>query len=237
MGKRGQRFSRPKRATVVSCEPSDLAPEERQRLYYGLERFVNAGDGPEEYKALSKAWSSFWPLDLQDGPGDELAWTGACHRLFLVYRDTLRRVWISDPDALRGGALNFLLGLTGWEITLPSPQGWQLREARDRIEETYARATVVSHTVVYPHWKSGVFTYSPHDDFQRALYVLFRESWRAKVCARCSTYFVAQKPAQLYCGIECSNASHKKAALKWWKEKGVVRRAAQAGHRRKRNKQ
>jgi len=216
-----QASSRSTRPTVFSNEPSDLAPRERQRLYKGLERFVNAGDAPEDYKALSKAWSSFWPLDLQG------AWSDACYRIFLVYRDTLRRVWISDPEALRGGSLIFLLGLCGLEITLPPPQGWQLREAKDRIEQAHGRAHVVSRPVVYPHWKNGVFTFIPQIDFQRAVYLLFRESWRAKVCAKCSTYFVAQKSAQLYCGVECSNAAHQGAALKWWKEKGAKRRSAQ----------
>jgi hypothetical protein len=234
MRKTGQASSRPTRTTVFSIEPNDLAPEEKQRLYKGLERFVNAGDGPEEYAALSKAWSCFWPLDLQDGRGNSLAWVDEGHLLFLVWRDALRRVWISDPVALQGGLVSFLFGLSGWRISLPDEV--RLVLARDRIEIAYPGASEVSRPVVYPHWKSGAFSYSPDNDFQRALNLLFRESWRAKVCAKCSTYFVAQKPAQLYCSVQCSNASHRTAALKWWNEKGVARRTAQLRHRRKRSK-
>lgn len=224
MSKVGQQFSRPKRATVVSYEPNDLAIGERHRLYKGLERFVNAGDDLKDYKALPKAWPDFWPFDLQDGHGNSLAWADECHLLFLVCRDALRRVWMSDPVALQGGMVSFLLGLSGWKISLPDEA--RLILARDRIQFDYPDATEASRPVVYPHWKGGTFSYSPDNDFHRALYSLFRESWRAKVCAKCSTYFVAQKSAQLYCSVGCSNDSHRTAALKWWRNKGAKRRAA-----------
>jgi hypothetical protein len=206
----------PKHAAVFSLEQSHLATENTQRLYKGLERFVNTGDTLEDFRSLSKAWSSFWPLDNM-GAGD--GWTDDCHRLFLVYRDTLRRVWISDPEALRSGSLMFLFGLAHPGTLLSAPQGWQLKEA-----EQSCAAYGSSSNVVYPHWKDGSFTITQRNDFQRALYSLFRESWRAKVCSKCSSYFIAEKPARLYCSVECSNSSHKKAALKWWKEKGAKRR-------------
>jgi hypothetical protein len=231
MSKSGQEPSHPNRVTSVSYEPSDLAPEERQRLYKGLERFVNTGDDPKEYKALPKAWPDFWPFDLQDGHGNSLAWADECHLLFLVCRDALRRVWISDPVALQGGMVSFLLGLSSWKISLPDEA--RLVLAHDRIERVNPGASEVSRPIVSPHWKSGAFSYSPNNDFHRAMYLLFRESWRAKMCAKCSTYFVAQKSAQLYCGVECSNASHLAAALKWWRDKGARRRTALAKSRQK----
>src|SRR5215469_6544253 len=183
------RIPRLRRTSVVSCQPTDLAPQERLRLYRGLERFVNAGDSPEEYRSFAKGWASFWPLDLQDGTTN-LEWTDACHLLFRAYRDALRRVWISDPVALQGGVLSFLLGLSDMRICLPGELGLAHRRALDRIEIVHPGGTEISRPVTYPHWKSGNFTYSPTNDFQRAMYLLFRESWRAKVCAKCSTYFV-----------------------------------------------
>jgi hypothetical protein len=226
----------PKRATIVS---PDLNYQAKQRLFRGLERFANTGDSPEEYRALAKAWPSFWPLDLRDGPQlNPLAWPDSGHALFLVHRNALRRLWISDPVALAGNDLPFLLGIgdefdclkMGRRDVLPLG----IAEAWDTLKQVHPDAHVFTHPVVHPHWRLGEFTYQEQNEFQSAVYLLFRESWRAKTCAKCSTYFVAQKPAQLYCSVECSNASHRTAALKWWKEKGAKVRAAQvkSGHKR-----
>jgi hypothetical protein len=149
------------------------------------------------------------------GPVPAYEWDDDWHRLFRVYRDTLRRIWISDPTAVEGGSLLFLFGLQG---SLPGGLGIELQEA----VKTYGRLEIMG--TVFPDWKSGSFKFNPQNDFQGALYLLFRESWRAKVCAKCSSYFIAEKPARLYCSVECSNSSHRKAALKWWKEKGAKRR-------------
>jgi hypothetical protein len=229
------------RPTVVSTH---LNRQARRRLFRGLERFANTGDSVEEYAALSKGWPSFWPLDLRGGEAQSLAWDDACHALFLVFRDTLRRVWLSDPSALKDGSLSFLLGLgdqfphlkmgrletvAGGGQALRgaprvSPVG--LNEAWEKIKSVHPDADVGTAPAAFPHWKSGNFTYVPQIDFQEALYALFRESWRAKVCAHCSTYFVADKPAQLYCSTKCSNGAHLAQALKWWNEKGASKRAA-----------
>ncbi len=232
-GVSGQRQEAPgcKMATLALRDVSRLAHSEKERLFRGLERFVNASDFIEDYKALSKGWRGFWPFDLQDGRGNSLAWADGCHLLFQVCRDALRRVWISDPVALQGDMLGFLFGLSGWKISLPGEV--RLARARDGIETAYPGASEVSRPTVSPHWKSGAFSYSPDDDFHRALYLLFRESWRAKVCAKCSTYFVAQKPAQLYCGTSCSGGVKRERTLKWWRDTGAKRRAASAKSGRK----
>jgi hypothetical protein len=213
-------------ATFVSWDVSRLARAEREHLFKGLERFVNADDSLKEYKALSRGWRDFWPFDLQDGHARPLAWADECHLLFLVCRDALRRVWISDPVALQGGMVSFLLGLSGWKVSLPYEA--RLVLARDKIERAYPGASEIGHPIVFPHWKGGAFNYSPDNDFHRALYLLFRESWRAKICAKCSTYFVAHKPAQLYCGTACSGGVKRERTLKWWRDKGAKRRVALA---------
>lgn len=253
MSAKRQGIRRSQRATLISFDVNGLAASQRERLFRGLERFVNTGDSLEEYKALGKGWPGFWPLDLQGGTARlqqtgslSLAWDDACHALFLVYRDTLRRVWISDPLALKTGAVNFLLG--AWNEFRELARGamvplrgggkaWSgevrvfprgLNEAWERVKFDYPGAFQASCAVVYADWKSGGFSYSPHYDFQRALYLLFRESWRARTCAKCSTYFVAQRPAQLYCSTACSGGVKRERTLKWWRDKGAKRRAAQA---------
>lgn len=220
-------------ATVAPLDVNRLASADRKRLFRGLERFVNAADSLEEYKALAKGWPGFWPLDLQDGQANSLAWDNACHGLFLAHRDALRRVWISDPVALHGGMLGFLLGLSGVNISLPDETGLTLKMALDKIQMAHPGASEVSRPVVWPSWKSGDFSYSPDNEFRWAVYQLMRESWRAKICAKCSTYFVASKPAQLYCSTACSGGVKRERTLKWWRTVGTKRRAT----RTKKNRQ
>jgi hypothetical protein len=224
----------PQPATLVSFEVNRLAAAERERLFKGLARFVNAGDSLDEYKALSKGWSGFWPHKLLDRQGESLAWADDCHALFLVFRTGLRYVWTPSPDALKRGTLSFLLGIgrefqtleAGGRVLLPTPHG--LNEAWDKIKSHNPSGTDTSRPPIEPRWTAGDLAFIPSNDFQAALYLLFRESWRAKVCAKCSTYFVASKPAQLYCDTACSGGVKRERTLKWWRDKGAKRRTALA---------
>src|SRR5262249_12484866 len=102
-----------------------------------------------------------------------------------------------------------------------------------RIRKIRPSGTDTSRPRLFPKWTNGDLAYLPGNDFQRALYLLFRASWRAKICAKCSTYFVADKPAQLYCGTACSGGVKRERTLKWWRDKGAKRRAATAKSGRK----
>jgi len=225
-------------ATLVSFEENRLAPADRDRLFKGLERFANAGDSFDQYKGLGKGWRGFWPRELLDGLGNSLAWADDCHELFLVFRTQLRYVWTPLPDALKRGAVSFLLGIggeferleSGQPVFLPPPG---LNEAWDKIRKHRPSGSDMSRPPIHPQWTSGNVAYLPRNEFQRALYLLFRESWRAKICAKCSTYFVASKPAQLYCGTACSGGVKRERTLKWWRDKGAKRRTALAKSGRK----
>ncbi len=242
-GAREQGNPSPQGAAVAPLDVNRLAASDRQRLFRGLERFAYAGDSAEEYKALAKGWPGLWPRTLLDGQGNSLAWHDDCHALFLVFRNALRYVWTPLPDAVKRGAVSFLLGIggeferleTGGIVLLPV-QG--LNEAWDKIEKHDPAGSDTSRPVLYPRWSTGEIAYDPGNDFQRALYLLLRESWRAKICARCSTYFVAGKPAQLYCSTACSGGVKKERTLKWWRNVGANRRAAQAkkGSKRRRGR-
>jgi len=223
----------PQWATVLPLDVNRLALADRKRLFRGLERFVNAGDSAEEYKALGKGWPGFWPRTLLDGQGNSLAWADDCHALFLVFRNVLRYVWTPLPDAVKRGAVSFLLGIGGefegleggGTVMLPV-RG--LNEAWDKIRKHKPSGTDTQRPQLYPLWTTGELAYVPSNDFQRAVHLLLRESWRAKVCAKCSTYFVAVKPAQLYCSTACSGGMKRERTLKWWRNVGAKRRSAQA---------
>jgi hypothetical protein len=69
-------------------------------------------------------------------------------------------------------------------------------------------------------WDEGVFRYRGACDFQRALYLLFLESWRARVCDKCRLKFIARRVAQKYCSTDCSEIVQRELKQKWWSEHG-----------------
>src|SRR5271155_2174203 len=48
-----------------------LAASERERLWKGLERFVNCGDSQSDYQALGRAFPDFWPVEIWHYPNQK----------------------------------------------------------------------------------------------------------------------------------------------------------------------
>jgi hypothetical protein len=149
-----------------------------------------------------------------------VSWEPACHRLVLFYRDLLRSAcWptvLNPSDAFTGDTFLILLG-----IDPPAGIGdWV--EAFKEIQAAYPAAEAVAPQFSRLHaaWKTGTFEYTPDNDFQRAVYILFREGWRAKMCVRCSRRFIASKPVQSYCSTKCSGEAKRERNLAWWNSKG-----------------
>jgi hypothetical protein len=123
-----QSFWVPSGVTVRLPPRMRLARPEKERLWKGLERFVNCGDSESDYKALGRAFPDFWPVEIwhypkqgpptpapvlgrivsdaelseEEGQTESLAWNAVCHALFLFYRDTLREVWYAERSAKDG---------------------------------------------------------------------------------------------------------------------------------------
>src|SRR5579862_133021 len=97
---------------LITVRPRMVNRQAIERLFRGLERFVNTGDSNGEYKALAKAWPRFWPINF-GGVGRTLDWSDECYPIFLVFRNTLRRLWLSGPFRAQSGPTGFLLGLVG----------------------------------------------------------------------------------------------------------------------------
>ena len=242
-----QRGGRQKRVTVFSQQANRQA---KLRLFRGLERFVNTGDSGEEYAALGKAWPSFWPIDTQapielaNAPPKDIElirWHPAAHDVFLVYRNYLRKIWVHDQESLDSGHLDILLGLNCRFADFRERESWSfqtkaLNEAWESLRKVFPMIGIAGRPLVAPIWGAGIFSYTAINDFQQAVYQLFQESWRAKVCAACSSYLIAEKPAQIYCSSGCSNSSHRAASLKWWREKGAAKRADRASDRQHRHR-
>ncbi len=224
---------------------------ERARLFAGLDVFVNAGDSDEEYRILQKKVPNFWPLRLKGpfGPGglnQPLEWPSAGWSLVRAFRDYLRRLWRSDfyndADGSRvdGRYLQYVLGLeTRYaadppygliDAALPTQafhKGWLA------LWQAYKGVYCVGTAMPLPSWSSNKFEYVGSNDFQKAVYLLLSESWRAKVCRRCTKYFIADKAAQVFCSTSCSNQSKLESGRRYWHEKGTNLREQRSKDQRK----
>jgi len=196
-------------------------------LWRGLERFVNTDDSLKDYRGLAKGWPTFWPValedpnrDWRDKRGRSLDWCEEAHSIFILYRNILRALWTRDPATSTNGTyINLLFGLNG---------------PVEQMKKCFPEFTPkIAMTSFWPEWGAGVVRYVSYTDFQRAIWLLFCETWRAKVCASCSLYFIAEKPAQSYCSTSCSSRAHQSSSLKWWRERGARRRAAKADRERR----
>jgi hypothetical protein len=241
------------RSTIRVFEPSELAPEEKEILLSALEAFVNLGGKREDFLAFGKMNPNFFPVPIRDesqtgrtplpdpcfsstiissvNTEDEgkklwtkaVAWEPVCHKLCLFYRNSLRRAWhppLPGPwDVSTGEEFEILLGLT------PHQYAGRDDGALEVVLYTHPGAKLELQNRIMADWKTGTFLYDPANDFQRAVYILFREGWRAKVCERCSRRFVADKPVQRYCSTHCSGDAKKGRGRIWWNKHGRQWRA------------
>jgi hypothetical protein len=172
-----------------------------------------------------------------------LNWHPACHKLFLFYRDTLRGIWTGNTE-MKGSTVDsgtFLLGLSSLgEDSLAqakeddvvslvmSVTPFPLYDAWQEVLSRFKTAATTGGIQVKVLWSYGDFAFVPENDFQRAIYILFRQSWRARICPRCQMYFVARRPKQMFCGTACSAGSRLSSKLKWWKRVGKKRRSGKS---------
>jgi hypothetical protein len=234
--------------STLSVVESNRLAVEREFLFEGLERVVNDGETEEIYRDLSLTAADFFPAQFADGLHSEIAWHPAAWQLFRFYQGCLRRLWSGDflvqrNDAtlfLDGPYLNYLLGLDVKYSDLAElgytdavlPDYAELPKAWARLRETFPTARVTPASVI-PDWTSGQILYQPSNQFQRALKMLFLESWRARICRRCHKFFVADKNAQAFCSTACSGGNKRDRFMKYWKEKGAKRRAARRHSKRR----
>ena len=254
--------------TVRFATPIGLARNQRDRLWTGLERFVNCGDSLGDFTALGKAFPDFWPIKIdrkefqitgytelqnrQEYVTDDLAWHPVCQQLFVVYRDMLRIIWAKQRKPDSEHYSGFLLGAdaSNERVVLEirdeaSPKlysqdqkylaidtlSWPLHSnpmlvaAWKFILSRSPGAAPSSAVRVQARWPQGDFYMVPQNDFQRAFYLLFGQSWRARICRRCKNFFIARRPKQGFCGTVCSGGSRLASKRKWWNSVGTKRRS------------
>jgi hypothetical protein len=233
-------------ATVPVFTPSELAStEEKARLFAALEKFANLDDTLEVFKGFLVQSPTFLPASVKhmhkDKPEPQpIDWSKPeCHRLALVYRDVLRRLWRKDQEALGMGLGSFILGIDNALGTTLMPYVPGLDQAWSQLKACYP-GLEIEQPSLFPLWLSGAFLFNPVTDFQRAAYILFRESWRAKVCQCCSGFFIAYRAPQIYCSSRCYGMTKQRRGLDWWRQHGdawrKARKASAKKSQRKRRK-
>src|SRR5215472_15225258 len=115
-----------KKATVRIPYMNKRADENTQRLLRWIEDFVNVGDDPASYNRFVVNHPSFSPVE----GWDDSSWTPKAHKLFLAYRDCLRRIWRRENPSPYQVEVAYLLGMADSD-TGDCP--WFLREAWDAL--------------------------------------------------------------------------------------------------------
>lgn len=197
--------------------------KDRWKLFRALEEFVIIGGDADSWKHFRKRRPDFFPEDEFNRV------TGLMPEL----RSAVRAISFPESDCTnnisspciqsypywlnqiwRGGETNPYL-----EIMLgvrPTPM------AKDLCPEEVHQASIRSITAYdfALDWTTGRIRYQGMCDFQRALYLLFRESWRARICERCDACFIAKREGQKYCSTDCSEEMQREVKRKWWTDHG-----------------
>jgi len=212
---------------IVRKTSGRLARKEKA-LWDALAEFANLRGSrllsiqAEDVRQFRLKHPRFFPSDCYDVAEGRAVWPGLAEGVgtscFRAYRRWLRDLWRGKGRTLEDPRLlDILLGLEPDHLScLPGGrESWLPR----------ANATA--------DWRTGTLNYEPSCDFQKALHELCREKWRAKVCGRCNKLFVADGPAQVYCGAECVAETERLRKLAWWHRFGNDWRAARAARQRR----
>lgn len=195
---------------------------------------------PDDWMELHRKWPDLFSDTIDDwAPRAAAAREAAAIAKppLLFYRDLLRGVWRND-DA-DGSRLLFLLGFeleslrkgefgfSVWksEPTPKSPNSWRvINEMGDensggiKISDFPKGRPVIDRVAGAITWEFGC-------SFQRAIYDLMQDRWRAMVCPQCHKYFIADKTAQKFCSTKCTAEAKQKKSLEYYYRKGRAQRS------------
>ncbi len=168
---------------------------DRPKLFEALGEFANIRPDDEAWSHFRSRWPRFFPQSEYEKARKGLP------ESVRNYPSLVREVW--------DGGTAPLLPLLGVKAETP------FRDEQARVSRIYRLPACF-----YPDWDEGILRYQSGCDFQRALDLLFRESWRARTCGNCGSKFIARRVAQKYCTTDCSERVQHELKLKWWAEHG-----------------
>jgi hypothetical protein len=172
---------------------------DKQKLFQALEEFANIRPDKEAWAHFRKRWPKFFPEEEYDRVAE------GSKPSIVDYPYCLDRLWVGMDSPLR-----LMLGI--------DTASYRVDEL---LPEDMWEADLAPIAAKFDlDWDEGVFRFQGACNFQRALYLLFRESWRARICEKCETKFIARRVAQKYCSTECSGSVQRELKQKWWAEHG-----------------
>jgi hypothetical protein len=176
---------------------------DRRKLFLALGEFANIRSDAEGWAHFRKRWPNFFP----ESEYDKVA---RCEKPSIFdYSYWLNQIWIG------GETEPYLRILLGIESALePADEGTP--------EDSWIVGLSSIPAQFYADWDEGIFRYEGGCDFQRALYLLFLDSWRARVCEKCGAKFIAARAAQKFCTTDCSAAVQREFRRRWWAEHGAA---------------
>lgn len=176
---------------------------DRRKLFLALGEFANIRSDAEGWAHFRKRWPNFF----SESEYAKVA-QGQKPSVF-DYPHWLNQIWIggeTDPY------LRILLGIE----SAPEPA------SEGTPEDAWIVGLASIPAQFTADWDEGVFRYQGSCDFQRALYLLFLDSWRARVCEKCERKFIAARAAQKFCTTDCSEAMQREFRRRWWAEHGAA---------------
>jgi hypothetical protein len=186
---------------------------DKRKLFEAMEEFSNIRPDKDGWAQFRQRWPNFFP----GGEYDRVA--KGSKPSIADYPYCLDQLWIGADSPVR-----IMLGIDARPYRadeLPSQEMWMA-----------GLASIPADFDV--DWEEGVFRYRGACDFQRALYLLFLESWKARVCEKCHAKFIARRVAQKYCSTDCSQSTQRELKQRWWAEHGEKWRRQRRVSQRKR---
>jgi hypothetical protein len=171
---------------------------DRPKLFRALAEFANIRGDAESWAHFRKRWPDFFP----EPEYDRVEW-GQKPSIF-DYPYWLNQIWIGGET----------------EPHLPILLGIESAPKEGTPEDAWVAGLATIPARFYTDWDEGVFRYEGACDFQRALYLLFLDSWRARVCEKCEAKFIAARAAQKFCSTDCSEAMQREHERRWWAKHG-----------------
>jgi hypothetical protein len=212
----------------MSKNVRDGGTKGRAQLLSALSSFLALGDTLDDLRRFRVKWPKFFPRKLYDIAEGQLRHgrdsqdpptvyrVGVRHvedrpmHVLAEFRDAVQDLWKYGADHQ---SLSIMLGLQEDEL--------------NEYSDLWNRALFWGNAPKARgglDWKTGRFHYSPAFGFQAALYLVFRESWRARKCRNCRKPFAAKTPTQRFCD-PCAEEATKRRVGRWWKRHGKEWRA------------
>lgn len=204
-----------------------LAAKKKQQQFEALAAFANLGESQRDWAKLRlmhpDIFDEHWLLIasehvslglFDDDPSHVYSLRGeeveAILKRRLRYRDCLRSVWSGNDREGRN-----LRILYGFDLT---EKDEKMLWAGSAWEKPLPPGKPIVNGL------TGEILWEFPSEFQRMLYELMKDRWKAKICPQCGRYFIADKTAQSFCSTGCAGDAKRARARDYFDREGRARR-------------